>query len=113
MLPYSSAVYVACGPFQFADTAIATLLGGLEQLGSRPQDLVAKIAGGASMFASYTDSSTGIGAQNIQGTKHLLARAGIPLVGWDVAGHHGRSVEFHLATGRVTVKALGLKDREF
>jgi chemotaxis protein CheD len=113
MLPFSKGVYRRLGAFQCADTAIAALLAGLRGRGSCPADLVAKIAGGARMFSVYENGSPGIGRQNVRSVKNLLARSGITLSGWDVAGHHGRSVEFYLATGRLVVKALGFKDKEF
>ena len=63
------------------------------------------------MFALYEDGTPGIGRQNIQSVKNRLAREGIPLSAWDVAGHHGRGVEFCLATGRLVVTALGFADK--
>jgi chemotaxis protein CheD len=113
MLPDSLGAHRLRGAFQCADTAIATLLAGLRERGSRPADLVAKIAGGARMFSAYENGSPGIGRRNIRSVRNVLARIGIPLAGWDVAGHHGRSVAFYLATGRLVVRALGFEDKEF
>ena len=71
------------------------------------------MAGGARMFSAYDNGRDGIGAQNIRSIKHILRQVEIPLVGWDVAGQHGRTVEFHLASGRLVVKALGKADKQF
>jgi chemotaxis protein CheD len=111
MLPDSADVRGRSGPFQCADTAIATLLARLQSRGARPQDLVAKMVGGAQMFAG--DNGAGIGKQNVTRLKDLLDRERIPLVGWDVAGRHGRSVEFHLASGKVVVRTLDKDDKQF
>ena len=113
MLPGPGGAAGGAQVFRCGDTAVAPLLEGLRGRGARPRDLVAKIAGGARMFSTYGSGCDGIGAQNLRSVKEVLAREGIPLVGWDVAGRHGRSVEFHLATGRLVVRALGKEDRQF
>jgi chemotaxis protein CheD len=118
MLPDSASVQEEMNgteavPYRCADTAIAALLDGLRGKGARLQDLVAKMVGGARMFATYGNGSAGIGGQNIRSVKHILAREGIPLVGWDLAGQHARTVEFHLASGKLVVKASGQEDRQF
>jgi chemotaxis protein CheD len=112
MLPDSEGIGSSGGDFHCADTAVSTLIDGLRNGGSSPQELVAKIVGGAQMFSSY-ENHTSIGSQNISSIKKLLRQSRIPLVGWDVASHHGRSVEFCLASGRVVVKANGITDKEF
>ena len=71
------------------------------------------MVGGAQMFASYENGGAGIGGQNVRSVKHTLAREGVRLVGWDVAGHHGRTVEFHLASGKLVVTAAGREDKQF
>jgi chemotaxis protein CheD len=111
MLPDSAALPEPVGPFVCADTAVGALLGGLRGQGSPLQDLVAKMVGGARMFSAYGTEGSGIGGQNLRAVKDLLQREGIPLAGWDVAGSHGRSVEFHLASGSLIVKALGATDK--
>jgi len=111
MLPDSAALPEPVGPFVCADTAVGALLGGLLGQGSLLQDLVAKIVGGAGMFAAYGSESSGIGGQNLRAVRDILQRERIPLAGWDVAGNHGRSVEFHLATGSLIVQALGATDK--
>ena len=117
MLPDSAAVHhliEAGGPrrnFRCADTAIAALIGELLARGSSRQDLVAKMAGGARMFSLYDNENPGVGCQNIRGVKHTLAGEGVRLVACDVGGRCGRTVEFHLATGKLVVKAFGQLDR--
>jgi chemotaxis protein CheD len=112
MLPDSASVNGRRTPYQCADTAIATLLKRLRSNGAARQDIVAKIVGGARMFSFYEDSNTSIGEQNIRSVRHILRTEQIPLVGEDTGGRHGRSVEFHLDSGRVIVTAIGKEDRE-
>lgn len=112
MLPDSNNVNRRPTPYQCVDTAIAALLDEMRKKGAILRDIAAKLAGGARMFASDKGSSTGIGEQNIVSVKHTLKREEIPVVGDDVGGHHGRSLEFCLDSGKVIVKAWGKEDRE-
>ena len=98
--------------YRCADTAIAALLEGLQSKGATLQDMVAKMVGGARMFSDYNGSSTSVGAENIMSIKHILRRERIPLMGQDVGGNYGRSIEFHLDSGKVIVKAIDKEDRE-
>lgn len=98
--------------FKCADTAIAVLLERLRSRGAMQRDIVAKMVGGARMFSCYEDSHTGIGEQNITSVRRILRRERIALIGEDTGGHHGRSVEFHLDSGKVIVIAIGQEDRE-
>lgn len=99
-------------PYQCADTAIAAMLEGLQGKGTRLQDMVAKMAGGARMFSDYEDRDQGIGAQNITSIRQILSKEGIPLIGEDTGGSYGRSIEFHLDSGRLIVRAIGKKEKE-
>src|SRR5436309_13279569 len=57
MLPESDGVSGCVGDFWCADTAIDALLARLLGRGVVPGDLVAKMAGGARMFAMYANGS--------------------------------------------------------
>jgi len=98
--------------FKCADTAIAVLLERLRNRGAVRRDIVAKMVGGARMFSWYEDSNPGIGEQNITSIRRILRREQIVLIGEDTGGHHGRSVEFHLDSGRVIVTAIGQEEKE-
>lgn len=98
--------------YQYADTAIAALLKEMLNKGAARQNIEAKMAGGARMFASYEENSKSIGEQNILSIKNILKMENLPLTGKDIGGHHGRSLEFYLSSGRVIVKAIGKEDRE-
>jgi len=111
MLPSSSHFQVGHKPYQRADKAIATLLEGLLMRRASRQDIVAKLVGGARMFSYEDDRSLGIGQQNVLSIKDILRREQIPLIGEDVGGHHGRSVEFHLDSGKLIVRSIGREER--
>ena len=86
---------------RYVDTAINEMLKKMLTYGAKKQDLEAKIVGGANMF-SILDSD--IGKQNVLSAKEKLRKEGIKIVGECVGGSIGRSVEFCIATGIVTVK---------
>ena len=70
-----------CGPafdgdeaYQYADTAVPRLIEEMRRMGGSRKDIVAKMAGGAAMFPSYSTASAGIGRQNVDGVKDVLGR---------------------------------------
>jgi len=96
---------------KFPSTAVPLLLEQMRALGARLERVTAKIAGGASMFASLLPSSTlQMGERNIIATREALERAKIPIVGQDVGGGYGRSVYFHVNSGAVDVRSLSKGD---
>jgi chemotaxis protein CheD len=96
---------------KFPSTAIPMLVEEMRKRGAwgRP---MAKIVGGASMFASLLPSGgINMGERNVEATKRVLRLAEIPLVASDTGGEHGRSVYFHVSDGRVVVKSLKMGER--
>ncbi len=87
---------------KYVDTAIDKMIKKMLAYGVKKQDIEAKIIGGANMF-SMSDSSD-IGMQNVISAKEKLEKEGINLVAESVGGSIGRSVEFSVAAGTVTVK---------
>ena len=112
MLPDSDGINGRRPPFHCADTAINTLLNRLQIKGVVRENLVAKMIGGARMFADNNSSSQGIGQQNTTSIRQILGRERVQLVREDTGGGYGRSVEFHLNSGKVTIRAVGREDRE-
>jgi chemotaxis protein CheD len=100
-------------PGKFADTAVASMVQMLEQKGITPPQIVAKMTGGADMFAGqFKGKGRRIGARNILSARKVLDNFGIRLVAQDVGGTVGRTAEFATATGVLTVRTLrgGLKE---
>lgn len=98
--------------YHFADTAIEELLREMLREGVHTPDVVAKMIGGASMFEYDGDKQPGIGERNISGIRDILKKEGIPVIGKDIGGCHGRSVRFWLNSGRVVVSSIGMEERE-
>jgi chemotaxis protein CheD len=113
LLPSMSMSRETSNPAKFPETIVPIMLAEMRALGMAPSARVlAKIAGGASMFGSLV-GGTGInvGERNVAATKDALAAAGIQLVGEDTGLDYGRSVYFHLADGRMEVRSLKMGDR--
>lgn len=89
---------------KYVDAGILEIVDALVQAGASQERLVAKVVGGANMFeTSYQTMVKGIGARNARSARATLATLGIPVLGEDVGGNRGRSVEFDLATGNMMV----------
>ncbi len=96
------------GAAKYVDGAIRRMVADLIGLGADRERLVAKLAGGANMFETHALSLLdGIGVRSAYSAREILAELGIPLIGEDVGGNRGRTVEFDLASGRVTVYCSG------
>lgn len=89
---------------KYVDAGIFLMVDELLRAGARRESLVAKIAGGANMFEnSYQTLINSIGARNARSARQVLADLAIPLVGAEVGGNRGRTVAFHLASGKMMV----------
>jgi len=86
---------------RYVETAIDEMLKKMEAQGTKREDLEAKIIGGANMFSAFESD---IGKDNVSCAKEKLKKEAIKIVGECVGGSQGRSVEFSLASGIVTVK---------
>jgi len=80
-------------PGKFADTAVPKLLEDLVADGSNKRDIVAKIAGGSSMFKQFK-GNLDIGGRNIEAVKEVLQQYKIPLEAEDTGGSVGRSIMY-------------------
>ncbi len=96
---------------KFATTAVPLLLEQLQGLGAT-QGLTARLVGGARMFAQLLpQGGINMGERNVLAARAALAAAGVPVVAEDTGGEHGRSVYFHVGTGRVTVRSVRAGER--
>ena len=108
LLPSKSLARDATNLAKFPETAVPLLVEQLTALGAEPRRLVAKLAGGASMFAQLmTPGSLQMGERNIVAARGVLRAAGIPIAAEAVGGGSGRSLRFYVADGRVEVRSVG------
>ncbi|ELZ91367.1 chemoreceptor glutamine deamidase CheD [Haloferax mucosum ATCC BAA-1512] len=93
-------------PAKFADSSIELLLSEMEAAGANIDRVVAKIAGGSTMFDFTSANGDGsIGDRNVETTRETLARFGIEIVAEDIGGSHGRSLELDAQTGDLRVRS--------
>lgn len=108
MLPDSTQFKSVPQPLKFADLAIPILVKRMEDNGCRKRNLIAKIAGGASMF-NFSDKSiiSDIGKRNAESVKVALEKASIPILAEDTGGNKGRTMIVDSSDGLVTLKIVG------
>jgi chemotaxis protein CheD len=98
---------------KYADTAVPELLKRLIDKGAIKSRLIAKMAGGAQMFAFMGGTDTmRIGPRNVEATKQALEYFLIPLVAEDTGGNYGRTVELDSQTGIFSIRSVqfGVKE---
>lgn len=112
MLPDSTKINNNSNLAKFADTGIRELLRQLQAKGASKATIVAKIAGGAQMFAfNANNDMLRVGQRNIESTKEHLAKLGIRIIASDVGENFGRTIEFYPETGVLLIKAVGKPSR--
>lgn len=112
LLPSRSLSRTGENPGRFPQTAIPALLEAMTGLGAVRGRLVARLVGGAAMFAALAPSgSMQMGDRNLIASREVLRTLAIPIVGEKVGGSVGRSVWFHVGEGRVLVRAVGQSEQ--
>lgn len=108
MLPDSTKIRNNENKAKFADTGIAELVNQMVKNGASKARLVAKIAGGAQMFAFNSNTEMGrIGDRNVESSKAVLKKMNIRLLAEDTGLNYGRTVEFYSETGLFLIKSVG------
>jgi len=89
---------------KFADTGVAALVEALVDAGASTRTMEAKIAGGSDML-DFSENGSSIGSRNLEQVRTTLEEYGIPIIGEDVGGDHGRSLRLESDTGDLVVKS--------
>lgn len=111
LLPTITEANNKSNPMKFADSAIEMVVEMLLEKGCLKSRLEAKIAGGAKMFNIGTNSIN-IGERNVEAVKKKLKELNIPIVASDVGSNYGRTVEFNIASGIMSVKSAFHETKE-
>ncbi len=112
MLPDSTEIKNNSNIYKFADTGIEELVRLLVEKGASRTRLVAKIAGGAQMFAFQNKSDlVRVGDRNVQASKKKLAEMKIPILAEDTGENFGRTVIFYPETGDYVIRTAGKAER--
>jgi chemotaxis protein CheD len=96
---------------RFADLAVPDLVERMIDQGAGGRRIVAKLAGGASMFRGESGIDT-IGDRNVAAVRYHLERAGVPVLAADTGGSHARTIELSPSTGILLVRSYTYGIRE-
>lgn len=90
---------------RYGDVAISYLLQRMLNSGSKKDNLIAKIFGGATVLQMVAPNIS-VGGRNIQIASDMLKQKKIRVISQDVGGNYGRKIMFNTYTGAVRVKKL-------
>jgi chemotaxis protein CheD len=90
---------------RYGDFAIERLVAGMRILGSRIDDLRAKLFGGANVLP-FGPASVTVGAQNVEAASQLMRRHRIPVVARRVGGRSGLRIWQDTRSGAVAVRMI-------
>lgn len=108
LLPSESLSRDRSNPARTADTAIPLATARIRAQGAEPSRIVARLVGGASMFAELLMAGAiHIGERNVTACRKGLRDIGIRVVAEAVGGQTGRSVWFDVGRGTVRVRTAG------
>lgn len=116
MLPSSKEISNNSNIAKFADTGIEETVRLMEVKGASRMHMVAKIAGGAQMFAislkNDNNNMLNVGERNVHAVKKKLNELNIPIIAEDTGLNYGRTVVINSETGVYTIKAVGKAIKE-
>lgn len=102
MLPDSKSFTSNIKIEKFADLAIPRMIKEINS-GRFNKNLIAKIAGGASMF-SFSSTSNNIGQRNVEAVEAILKEYKIPILSKDTGGSIGRTMVVDLNSFEISIK---------
>ena len=106
MLPDSTKIRNNSNIAKFADSGIKELYNRVLGMGADKNRIIAKIAGGATMFSGNNVEMLKIGERNVEATKKALRSLNIRIVAEDTGKDYGRTIIFDPSTGGLTIKAV-------
>lgn len=112
MLPDSTEIRNNSNRLKFADTGIEDMVAEIVKAGAVRSRLVAKIAGGAQMFAFGSNSDiVRIGERNAIASRKKLSELNIPLLAEDTGATYGRTVVFYPQSGDFLIRSVGMPEK--
>ena len=99
---------------KYANIAVPSLLEKMLSLGSKKEDLIIKIVGGAQMFNFKNSSSAlNIGRRNIIAVKNAVEDIGLCIHKSHTGGNKGRTFSLNVLNGTFYLKITSQKEIEF
>lgn len=112
MLPDSKKIMNNSNKAKFADTGVDITIEAMLKIGASRKNLIAKIAGGAQMFAFKSNNDMmRIGERNVIATKAKLKKEKIRIVAEDTGANYGRTIEFFPETGELHIRSHGKEEK--
>lgn len=113
LLPSSSGKGDAVShPEKFVDLGVPLLLDQVEKLGAERSQLVIRVCGGAHMLTSPGIKNTlNIGDRNVEAVHTIMNNLGLKIMAEETGGSSGRTAKLYMATGEVTIRTMGQKER--
>lgn len=106
LLPHAALSSRPSRPGKFPATAVPATLARMRDMGARGE-IRARLIGGASMFGQLLPSgAVGLGVRNVKAARQACAEHAVPVVAEAIGGTMGRSVFFHVASGRLDVRTV-------
>ncbi|NLG71481.1 MAG: chemotaxis protein CheD [Chloroflexi bacterium] len=103
----------SCLTGKYVDSGLAHMLEEMLEAGADRKRIILRMAGGANMLSSFNgDPALQIGARNISAAQEIIAGLKLKVAGQEVGGTSGRTVNFYVADGRMTIRMLGNRERE-
>lgn len=107
MLPDSKEIKNNTNIAKFVDLSTIKLTKDMIAQGAQQSRIVAKIAGGAQMFAfGSTQQNMRIGDRNVESAERMLKRLGIKIIAKDVGKTFGRTVHLRAEDGSFLIKTI-------
>lgn len=97
---------------RFVDSAIYSMLDGMDRLNVPRHSITVKVFGGASGIATsrMMHSTYNIGRRNVETAKRILKEERLHIETMDVGGNQGRKLHFLTSTGDIWMKRLRSMD---
>ena len=98
---------------KYVDSGLAQLLREMQAAGASNERLVIRMAGGANMLTvSDLQKASNIGERNIVAAIATLSAMRLSCRAQDVGGNMGRTFRVYVASGRMTVRVIGAKEKD-
>lgn len=94
---------------KYGNIAIRKLAEAMQNLGSRREQLIAKVFGGAEVLSAHNHSFN-IGQKNINLAFEILQELRIPVVAQSVGGKLGRKIVFNTTSGEIVQRYVKSSD---
>jgi chemotaxis protein CheD len=113
MLPEPSESKPEAKSAKFATQAIPMMMETIKGLGCPSSRIIWRIAGGAQVLSvPGMNGRLMVGERNVAMVKKMMEQFRLPITAEDTGGRQGRTMQFFVETGKVTVRSVGGPQRE-